>query len=257
MKKNIDIVGQNTQQDEQSSHNQPVQIPEKPKKKFWMISIILIAAICIFGGLYFYGILNDQFSNDKQKTSMVSPSEPPFLLSNGNQDLEDYDGKFLSFSYPTTWHAWSDGRGISLDYFQLNSVSQTEMLSPNVVTIQFDVQIPGYTDGQTLEEQKQRIEDFQKEYLDKKYIISERKIDGLDALEYEIISTDSPSYEKTVWARKNNVKYIITMTASGETPETVDLLVNQYDQEFENILNSIKLKNVDSSEVEELENFSG
>ena len=75
-----------------------------------------------------------------------------------------------------------------------------------------------------------------------------------DALVYELTITNSSSYTKTIWDKKNNVKYIITMSVFGETQQARDSLVNQYKQDFENILNSVKLKYVDPAEVEKLGN---
>lgn len=266
MENQNNMSSQNTQQIGQNPDNQQQSILEKPKVNYWMISTILLAVILVLGGFYTYKFASNQSSRIKQLSNtpipttsqIIQPSPTEKALSpaptNSNQQSKTYDGKFIFFRYPTSWYVWSYSRGVSLDYFQINSISQADEQNANGVIIAFDIQIPGYTEGQTLEEQKKRIEGFQKESPDVKYVISERKIDGLDALVYERTIANSPSYEKTVWVRKNNVKYIITMTAFGETQQSRDSLINQYQQDFETILNVVKLKYVDPAEVEKLGN---
>jgi len=266
MENQNNMSSQNIQQIGQNPVNQQQSILEKPKVNYWMISTILLAVILVLGGFYTYKFVSDQSSRIQQLSNTPIPTTSQIIQpspaenstspapTNNNQQSKIYDGKFISFRYPTSWYVWSYGRGVSLDYFQINSISQADEQNVNRVIIAFDIQIPGYTEGQTLEEQKKRIEGFQKESLDVKYVISERKIDGLDALVYERTIANSPSYEKTVWVRKNNVKYIITMTAFGETQKSRDSLVNQYKQDFETILNAVKLKYVDPTEVEKLGN---
>ena len=266
MENQINIGNQNTQQIGQNPVNQPIQIPKNSKVNYWMISTILLIVILVLGGFYTYKITSnqslriEQLLNTPTTSQNVQPSPIEKLLSpaptNSNQQFKTYDGKFISFRYSTSWYVWSYGRGVSLDYFQINSMSQTDEQKPNRVIIAFDIQGLGYTEGQTLDEQKKRIEGFQKENLNPnvKYVISERKIDGLDALVYELTITNSSSYTKTIWVKKNNVKYIITMSVFGETQQARDSLVNQYKQDFENILNSVKLKYVDPAEVEKLGN---
>jgi hypothetical protein len=264
MENQVNIGDKNAQQIGQNPINQSVQIPKKSKVNYWVVSTIFLTVVVLLGGLYTSKLVGEVSLKERQtpdtitptQTIQPSPTEKPLPASPAvnDQQLKTYDGKFISFRYPSNLYIWSYGRGVSLDYFQINSISQADEQNPDKVIIAFDIQIPGYTEGQTLEEQKKRIESFQNQYPDTKYVIAEQKIDGIDVLVYERTIANSPSYEKTVWVRKNNVKYIITMTVFSESQQKRDLLVNQYKQDFENILNSIKLKYVDPTEVEKLGN---
>lgn len=265
MENQVNVGDQNVQPVGQNPVNQPIPMPKKRQVNYWMISTILLIVILVLGGFYTYKITSNQSLRIEQLLNTPTPttsqndqptekplSPPP---TNSNQQFKTYDGKFISFQYSTGWYVWSYGRGVSLDYFQINSMSQTDEQKPNRVIIAFDIGLPGYPEA-TLEGEKKRIEEIAKKYPDMKYVISERKIDGIDALVDERTIANSPRYDKTIWIRKNNVKYIITMSVFGETQQVRDSLVNQYKQDFENILNSVKLKYVDPAEVEKLGNHA-
>jgi len=212
---------------------------------------------------YWYGTenakLKSQSAKPQPKTQIQTaptpiPTSKPTPTSENSQQFKTHDSTLISFQYPASWYAWSYGRGVSLEYFQINSVTQADEQNPNRAVIFFDIQVPGYTEGHTFEEQRERVRGFQQQYPDQNYVISERKIDGQNALVYEDTIANSPSYAKTVWVRKNNVKYIITMSVCGETTKARDALTDAYEQDFEAILSSITLKYVDPAEVERMGN---
>jgi len=65
MENQINVGDQNTQQIGQNLASQPAQIPEKPKKNYWMISTILLLVILV-GGMVWFGI------NLKSKSKLSS-----------------------------------------------------------------------------------------------------------------------------------------------------------------------------------------
>lgn len=67
MENQINMGDQNTQQLGQNPISQPVQIPEKPKVNYWMISTILLLVIFLITGSWF--IWNSNSTNSKSKIS--------------------------------------------------------------------------------------------------------------------------------------------------------------------------------------------
>lgn len=254
---------QDTQQNYQGPTQSPNPTSAKSRPNYWVASTIVLSIVLILVCLFFYKRTSSESSPAERATNtptapIVQPvaTEKPTMPSPTkiDQQLKSYDGKFLSFSYSPTWYVWKYGRGVSLDYFQINSVSEANQASQNMVGISFDTQTLNYTDGQTLDEMKKQIEDWKVQYPDGGYTVSDRTIDGLDGLVYERGGSLYSMYEKTVWVRKNNVKYIITMLVLAENETMRNSLTNQYKQDFETILNSLKLKSVDPLEVQQLGN---
>ena len=247
--------------------NQPIVEPmnnKLVKVLLFVVGAVVFMAIGAFGYSSYLKLtttdnLKSNNNTNINPTSFTQPSITPVTTTPvpttaNNNSLKSYDAKFITLQYPSSWYVWSYGRGVSLDYFQINSVSQSNEQNADRAIIAFDIQALGYTEGQTLEEQKNSIEGFKNQNPDQNYIISQRNIDGVSALVYERTIANTPSYEKTVWVRKNNVKYIVTLTVFGKTIQSRDLLTSQVKPDFENILNSIKLKYVDPAEVEKLGN---
>lgn len=239
-----------------------VPLQTKTKLVVPILSTILVCAVVFGLGGYYLGVKQNGVSNNEQKpleTVTPSPStqnitNSPTVVPSTTTQSKTYDAKFLSFNYPASLFVWSFGRGVSLDYFQLNSVNQNDEQNPDKVVIAFDIQSLTYTEGQSITDQKTRVEGFQKQYPDENYIISNRTVDGATALVYERTIANSPSYEKTVWLIKGNVKYIISMSVLGSTQQSRDDLKSKYGSDFESIVNSIQLKYVDPAEVERLGN---
>lgn len=227
-----------------------------------ILSSILLSGIVFGFGGYYLGVKQNSVANNEQKPLETVTSTPqtqniaasPTTIPSITAQSKTYDGKFLSFNYPTSLFVWSFGRGVSLDYFQLNSVDQNDEQNPDKVVIAFDTQSLTYTEGQSIADQKTRVEGLQKQYPDENYVISNRTVDGTTALVYEMTIANSPRYGKTVWFIKNNVKYIISMAVLGSTQQSRDTLKSKYNPDFESIVNSMKLKYVDPAEVERLGN---
>ena len=57
---------QNTQQTGQNHTNQPTQIPERPKAKYWIFSTVILLTVLLFGGSWY-------ILNSKNKTSSEQP----------------------------------------------------------------------------------------------------------------------------------------------------------------------------------------
>jgi len=68
MENQINVGGKNIQHTEQNPIHQPVQVSEKPKFNYWMVSTILLLIILIMGGAWF-------FLNTQNKCSLSQPSE--------------------------------------------------------------------------------------------------------------------------------------------------------------------------------------
>lgn len=246
--------------------NQPIN-PVQPKTSLIAPILLTVAVSGMVFGLsgYYLGVKQNNVVNNEQKSlRIVTPVI--FGIAVGlvaiygegvTAQSKTYDGKFISFNYPTRLFVWSLGRGVSLDYFQLNSVDQNDEQNPDKVVIAFDIQSLNYTEGQSTADQRTRVEGLQKQYPDDNYVISSRTVDGVAALAYERTIANLPSYEKTVWLIKNNVKYIISMNVLGSTQQSRDALKSKYSSDFESIINSVKLKYVDPAEVERLGNHPG
>lgn len=244
--------------------SQPLTSSTKTNLIVPLLLTVLVSAIIFGFSGYYLGVKQNGVSNNEQRllettiptSSPQNTINPTALPTNNITQSKTYDSKFLSFNYPSSLFVWSFGRGVSLGYFQLNSVDQNDEQNPDKVVISFDTQSLTYTEGQSIADQKIRVEELQKQYPNENYVISNRTVDGTTALVYERTIANSPSYEKTVWFIKNNVKHIISMTILGSTQQSRDSLKSKYKSDFESIVNSIKLKYVDPAEVERLGNHS-
>lgn len=243
-------------------------VPEPQNNKLvktilYVVGAVVFMAIGAFGH-WFYSKSTEAGKLNTTPTSNPIPSQAPTTeaspssIPTSNQQLLIHDSKFIQFSYPKSLYVWSFGRGVNLEYFQINSVTSDDQTSSNRTSIDFDIHIPQYKPEQTLEEMRQNITKSQKDYPLMNYVMSDRKIDGLDALVIESTGNTVPSsaifYSKKVWVRKNNVVYEIDLNVVGESVDKRDALKAQYNPVFENILSSVKLKYVDPAEVEQLGN---
>lgn len=267
MENQMNVGNQNTQQIGQNPVSQPVMTSEKPKTNYLMIGGIVLACFLVFGfGGYFLGkqSTSSPIANGSIQPSPTTISTPANTIApsptnnTSNQQLKTHDSKFVTFQYPASLYEWSFGRGVNLEYFQINSVDSNSQDSPNRASIDFDIHVPQYRPEQTLEEKRQAIIKSQQEYPSMNYVMTDRKIDGYDALVIESTGNTVPSssiyYSKNVWVRKNNVMYEIGLNIVGESVAKRDSIKAQYNPVFENILNSVKLKYVDPTEVEQLGN---
>ncbi len=75
MENQVNVGDQNTQQVGQNPVSQPMQIPEKPKINYWMVSTLILAAL-FFGilGLYVFS----RYQNNQSGLS-ITPTIPPLL----------------------------------------------------------------------------------------------------------------------------------------------------------------------------------
>lgn len=104
MENKINVGDQNTQQVGETSASNPVQIPEKPKLNYWMISTMaLFILLVVGGGLYL-------FTTKKQPTSQYTqqsvPSPTTAQTSNsvvpGWKTYTSTEGNYV-IQYPSDW----------------------------------------------------------------------------------------------------------------------------------------------------------
>jgi hypothetical protein len=236
---------QNTQQNYQGPIQSSSSTSTKSKPNYWVASTIVLTIILILVCLFFYRRTSSESSQVELVTStptlpIAQPvaTEKPAMPSptSVDQQLKSYDGKYISLSYLPHWYVWHYERTVKeLDFFQLNSNTRADQANPNHVEISFEIKNSPF---QTLEEAKKihykGANDFK-----------ERKIDGVDALFYIISQNNTTTYSWTqteVWVIKNNIMYIITYHVYGRNETNRDNLANQYNPEFQNILNTIKFK---------------
>lgn len=116
---------------------------------------------------------------------------------------EIYSGRYFSIKYPASWYEWSFGRGIYLEYFQINSIPSSELKpnqpDPNYSILTFDVQRPeGSLDAgaeANTEERKEVIESWEDEVDSRNVTLDFEEgvlIDSQPALVYETYIKQSP-----------------------------------------------------------------
>ena len=70
MENQINMGDQNTQQIGQKPVSQPVEIPEKSRINYWVISTILLLAVVLLGGVWFLlNIKNGKIPSSQQTNS--------------------------------------------------------------------------------------------------------------------------------------------------------------------------------------------
>lgn len=159
-----------------------------------------------------------------------------------------HTGKYFTVTYPKRWIAWSFGRGVSLEYFQINSVAEELTFGSGPRThVNFDIQDLNYTESRNLSEQRTYLEKINSEYPQDPYIISDTTVDGVPALVYERTNNDKPGdthpwFEKTFWLVKGNVKYIISMSSSGSDVISMNKEKETYLGDFNEMVASFKIK---------------
>ncbi|MBU1104502.1 hypothetical protein KJ664_01210 [Patescibacteria group bacterium] len=77
MENQINIGDQNAQQTGQNPVNQHVQIPEKSKINYWMISTIILVIVVLLGGFYILNLNKQKVEND----NFIRPPEQPTITS--------------------------------------------------------------------------------------------------------------------------------------------------------------------------------
>lgn len=108
MENQINVGGQNTQQTDQNPVSQPVQVLEKPKFNFWMISTIILATLLlgILGWVFLIsqqsstiktnapisstGVVKNQTANNDFNVTKVIVNPTKFEPPNKNQDALKY-----------------------------------------------------------------------------------------------------------------------------------------------------------------------
>ena len=235
-------------QDSQQNYQGPTQSPNptsaKSRPNYWMITNLVMVIILILVGIYSVKQAREQSSRSEFTTVTPSPMtaqqvatyKPEPSPTSIDQQLKSYDGKYISLSYLPHWYVWHYERTVKeLDFFQLNSITRADQANPNHVNISIEIQNSPF---QTLDDEK-------KQYPDKDNSFTERKIDGLNARVYKSDNVSDfgySNYQTRILVIKNNVKYTIRTFIGGRTKTVLDYLANQYNPEFENILNTIKLK---------------
>lgn len=78
MENQINTDNQNTQKIGQNPVIQPVQIPDKLKVNYWMISTITLFVTLLFGGTYTYNLSKQiQKTNDFDSAQIITPTSSP------------------------------------------------------------------------------------------------------------------------------------------------------------------------------------
>jgi hypothetical protein len=86
MENQINVGDQNTQQVGQNPVSQPVQIPEKPRINYWMISTIVLLIVAISGGFYIASLRN-QINIVSSSQDNQPPTQIPTVLSPTNTPM--------------------------------------------------------------------------------------------------------------------------------------------------------------------------
>lgn len=78
MENQVNVGDQNSQQIGQNPVSQPVQIPDKPKINYWMISTLILFVVLVIGGLYTFSLRKKipEEQNNKQ-TRITTPTSSP------------------------------------------------------------------------------------------------------------------------------------------------------------------------------------
>lgn len=106
MENQTNVGDQNTQQIGQNPISRPVQIPEKPKVNYWMISSIALIIIVVLGGAFY--LLNSRKKTDTSipNVSQTQPTGEPFTTntSTGAITKSNQIRIFgMIFTYPEQW----------------------------------------------------------------------------------------------------------------------------------------------------------
>ena len=141
MENQVNVGGQNTQQIEQNPINQPVQIPEKPKINYWTISIILLLAIILMGGVWFVLNTKSKISSNQQTTSTQEkigspkPTDSKSILEGKVIYKESVTGetKILDFDRKQTFSTGVKAYFGDSDLSQFMSPSRSKIILPGEV----------------------------------------------------------------------------------------------------------------------------
>ena len=229
---------------------------------FASIEILVVGVIVVLVAAAFYFLGQNSGGNSLTQPSPTPDGMMEDKMTEEMSDWEIYNGEHFTVKYPNSWHNWSFGRGVSLDYFQINTIKQElHNASQHFSHISFDIQTLDYTDNKTLEEQNDYLENLAEEYPElAPYQASEQVFNGVKALVYErkIDNTspgNSPSYDKTIWFIKDEVKYIITWNVREETIEKRDQAVSQNQPEVDQILSTFEFTD-SSGSMSDLETYT-
>lgn len=91
MENQINAGDQNVQQIGQNPVSQPVQIPEKPKINYWMISTIVLMLFILFSGVYYYAStkMGTKVTGNNPQTVGLPQQQLP-VSNNQENDFSDY-----------------------------------------------------------------------------------------------------------------------------------------------------------------------
>lgn len=187
-----------------------------------------------------------------EETNPTTGKSTPSLIT---AQLVKHENPFFTVEYPANWYTWSHGRGVSYEYFQINTIpeGEDELQASRYAYIYFDVQDLSYTDHDTLAEKRTSLEDENTQFAGIPYVITETIVDGVPAIMYEqtineSASHQSISYSRTVWLIKDNVKYIIDFHAFGKSNQLRDEAKSLYLKDFDKMISTVKLHIPDSIE---------
>lgn len=227
----------------------PEQIQNNDGKKISLAVLLLVAFGVVGVSAYYLG--RQQKREDtvvvmpyaspvtEQQQETANDASPEIDITPTVATTVTYDNKYFTAQHPSSWHIWSYGRGVSLDYYQINSKTESDSTENNT-SIAFDIQDLTYTDSKTIAEKRTYLES---NGGSNPYIISDITVDGQPALQYErTVSSQSLTYEKTVWLVKGDVKYIINLVIRGSTASEIEEQKKQYAPEFDKIIATLKLK---------------
>ncbi len=225
--------------------------PEKPKSKrkiFMIIGAILTLLILGAVGIFTFSVIQKPAEDQR----VVEPTNTPeATMEDETGDWNTYNGGGLfTVSIPKNWHVWSYGRGVSKSYYQINSFPENQQEDGRGSVIAFDIQDLDYTEGKSLEEKRQALEQTGKDFPDFAYSsISVQKLDGQDALVYERTIENQPSnnYSKEVWTVVGDTKYIISWGVGGKSSQEVEEIKNRDMEIFDQILSTFEFSNASAA----------
>ena len=130
--------------------------PEKPKgyiRGIWAITIILVAAILVGGGIWYYFYKTTMQDTGNLNTVKVSPSastststsvSPSASASAETAGWKTYDSDYMTFKYPSTWKVTKDPKFPARIYEEV----QLEINGVTMSLIGYDIAPYNYAVGQ-------------------------------------------------------------------------------------------------------------
>ena len=134
MENQINIEDQNTQQIGQNPVNQPIQIPEKPKINYWMVSTTLLFIVLLTSGGWFVLNSKNKTSSQRKQSTTVQTNQmvtTGVIRTSGLSEEEKQKFGLTTVNYQVTdfgdyQRAYQEGQ--IMGYFLLSSNVNDELL---------------------------------------------------------------------------------------------------------------------------------